>query len=100
MGEGVVADYVAGACRVAHDVRALCRVAANDKKGGANIVFCQDFEKAERVWVVGAVVVGEGDFFFAARKTGEGAAVPLSGGRHRLIAQRACGRAASRRTDQ
>ena len=82
----MVADDVAGFDDFAGEVGALLDVASDQKKCCVHVVLGQDFQQAQRVRVVGAVVVGEGELLGAARQAGEGAAVPLAGGRHGLVA--------------
>jgi len=67
VGHGVVADEVSGCGDGAGDLRALTDVVADEEEGGANVVEREDFEKAFGDDVVGAVVVGEGDFVWVAR---------------------------------
>ena len=62
VGHGVVADEVSGCGDGAGDLRALTDVAADEEEGGAYVVAGEDFEKALGDDVVGAVIVGEGDF--------------------------------------
>ena len=62
VGHGVVADEVSGCGDGADDLRALTDVAADEEEGGADVVAGEDVEKALGDDVVGAVVVGEGDF--------------------------------------
>src|SRR5260370_26187219 len=62
MGDGVVANEVAGRGDGAYDLRALADVAADEEEGGADVVQGEDVQKALGDDVVGAVVVGEGDF--------------------------------------
>ena len=62
VGHGVVADEVSGCGDGADDLRALTDVIADEEEGGANVVVGEDVEKALGDDIVGAVVVGEGDF--------------------------------------
>ena len=58
MREGVVADDVACLDDFADDFGALPDVASDHEKSCVYVVLREDFEKAQRVRVVGAVVVG------------------------------------------
>src|SRR5215469_24187 len=88
MREGVVADDVSGLDDSANNIGALADVASNLKKSCPHLMLYENFEQAQRVWVVGAVVVGERKLLYAARKAGKGASVPLAGGSHGLISGR------------
>ena len=61
-------------------------VAADQKKGCVDVVVGEDFEQAQGVRVVGAVVVGEGELARIPGQAGEGFSVPLAGGGHGLVA--------------
>ena len=93
MGEGVIADDVAGFDDFAGEFRTLLDVASDQKKSRLYAVFGEDFEQAQRVRVVGAVVIGQRDLARAARQAGESFAQPLSGRGHGLVAggNRGCG---------
>ena len=86
MREGVVADDVAGVDNFAGDFRTLLHVASDQKKSRVHAVFGEDFEQAQRVRIVGAVVVGQRDLTRAARQAGESLPIPLPRRRHGLIA--------------
>src|SRR6266851_7786302 len=62
MGSGVIADEVAGGGYLADELGALADEAADEEEGGVDLVAGEDFEEALGGFVVGAVVVGEGDF--------------------------------------
>src|SRR5580700_4220002 len=85
MCEGVVADDVAGLDDFAGELGALLDIPSDQKKSRADVVLGEDLQQAQRVRVVGTIVVGQGELLCAARQAGEGAAVPLSGGRHGLV---------------
>ena len=85
VGEGVVADGVAGFGDVASNVGALLHVASDQEKSGMNLVLGQDLQQTQSVRVVGAVVVGECDLPGSARHPGESSTTPLAAGSHRLI---------------
>ena len=85
MREGVVADDVACIYDLAGDVRALLNVASDQKKSCVHLVLRENLQKAQGVGIVRAVVVGEREQFRPGREACEGAAVPLSGGRHGLV---------------
>jgi hypothetical protein len=61
-------------------------VAADQEERRFDFMLREDFEQAQGVRIVGAVVIREGELFRAAGQAGEGAAVPLSGGGHGLVA--------------
>ena len=61
MREGVIADHVSGLDDFADDVGALLDVASNHEKGCVYVVLREDFEQAQRVRIVGAVVVSQRD---------------------------------------
>jgi len=61
-------------------------VASDEEKSCVDIVLREDFQQAQGVWVVGAIVVSQCELPGSARQAGEGAAEPLSGGRHGLVA--------------
>jgi len=86
MGEGVVADDVAGLDDLAGELGALVDVASDQEKSCVDIVLREDFQQAQGVWVVGAIIVSQCELPGSARQAGEGAAEPLSGGRHGLVA--------------
>lgn len=86
MCKGVIADHVAGLHEVADDVGALLDIAADQKKSRADVVTRKNLQQAKGVRVVWAVVVSERELLHPTRKAGECAAVPLAGGRHRLVA--------------
>ena len=90
MGEGVIADDVAGADDFMSEIGALLDVASDEKESCVNIMFGEDFEQAQSVRIVGTVVVGESDLASVVRKAGESFAVPLAGGGHGLVG-RYCG---------
>ena len=77
MSEGVVADDVAGLDDFADDFRTLLDVASDQKKSCVHVVLGEDFQQAQGVRIVGAVVVGERDLARAARQSGEGLPIPL-----------------------
>ena len=93
MGEGVVADNVAGLDDRAGNLRLLLDVASNQKKSGVNVVFREDFQQALGVRVVGAIVVGQCDLARAARQSDESSSIPLRRRGHGLITRgnRGCG---------
>ena len=63
VGHGVVADEVAGGGDGSRTMWGRWTdEAADDEEGGADVVAGEDFEEALGGDVVGAVVVGEGDF--------------------------------------
>src|SRR5215472_7093372 len=76
----------------ADDIWALLHVASDEKEGGAHIVLREDFKQTKSVRIVGSVVIGQRKLLGSMRQPGEGATVPLPGGRHRLIASRERGR--------
>ncbi len=88
MGEGVIADDVAGLDNFSGDLRMLTHVAADEKKSRMDAVQGKDFKKALGMGVVGSVVVGEGDLASAARRAAESFSVPLPGRRHGLVTRR------------
>src|SRR3974390_225669 len=92
MREGVIAYYVSGLDEFADDIGTLLHIASDHEESGVHVVACQNFQEAKRVGIVGSVIVSEGELFCAARESGEGAAVPLAGRCHRLIAsgERGC----------
>ena len=56
------------------------------------LCLAEDFEQALRVRIVGPVIVGECQLLRPAAQPGEGAAEPLPGRRHGLVAHgRSCG---------
>ena len=57
MREGVVADDVAGLDDFAGDFGALLDVASDQEESCVYVVLREDFEKAQRVRIVGPVVV-------------------------------------------
>ena len=61
VGHGVVADEVSGGGDGADDLGALADEAADEEKAGSDLVAGEDFEEAMGGFVVGAVIVGEGD---------------------------------------
>ena len=62
VGHGVVADEVSGGGDGADERGALADEAADEEEGGVDLVAGEDFEQPLGGGVVGAVVVGEGDF--------------------------------------
>ena len=93
LGEGVVADDVAGLDEGASDFGMLANVESDQKKSCVDVVFGEDFEKSQTVQGVGAVIVGEGELAGGARQSGESLAIPLAGRRHGLVTggNRGCG---------
>jgi len=61
VSKGVVADDVASLGDGAGDGRFLVDVASDEKKSCVHVVFRQDFEQTESVWVVRTIVVGQGE---------------------------------------
>jgi len=61
MGEGVVADDVAGVDNLADHLRMLQYIASDQEKGCADVMLREDFEQAWCVRVVRSVVVGQSD---------------------------------------
>jgi hypothetical protein len=88
VGESVIADDMSGFDDFAGEVGTLLDVASNQEKCGMHAVLSEDLQQPQRVRIVGAVVVGEGELLRTSGNTGEGAAVPLSGGRHGLVGNR------------
>src|SRR6516165_5475538 len=86
MREGVIAYYVSGLNEVTGDIRALSDVASDQEKSCPDIVTGQDLQKAEGVRIVGPVVVGESELLAATPESDKGAAVPLPGWSHGLVA--------------
>ncbi len=62
MSEGVVTDNVAGLDDLAGNLGLLLDVASNQEKSGVHVVLCEDFQQAQGVRVVGAVVVASARF--------------------------------------
>ena len=85
MREGVVADNVAGLDDFAGDFRTLPHIASNQKKSRVHVVLGENFQQAQRVRIVGAVVVGQRDLPRSARQSREGSPIPLPRRRHGLI---------------
>ena len=56
------------------------------KKVARALCFASTSSKTQRVGIVGAIVIGKCDLFYPARNSAKFAPVPLSGGRHGLIA--------------
>ncbi len=85
MGEGVVADLVAGVAHGARDFWARRDVLPDHEEGRLHRVARQHFQQPRGVRVVGAVVVGEGEQLAAGRiaAADERRAVELRGGVHR-----------------
>jgi hypothetical protein len=91
MRVGVVADEVAGGMNSADDVRALTDEAADHEESSAGFVAGENVEQPVGVGVVGAVVVGEGDFFGIATRD-EGATEELGPRAEGCVGERAgCG---------
>src|ERR1700693_2834166 len=86
MSEGVVADDVSGLDDLAGNLRLLVDVASDQKKSCVYVVFCENFEQAQGVRVVGAVVVGECELARSGGQSGEGFSVPLRSWSHGLVA--------------
>lgn len=61
MSEGVIADDVTGVDNLAGEIGALLDIASDEKESRLNLVFGEDFEQAQSVRVVGAIVVGESE---------------------------------------
>src|ERR1022692_370449 len=87
MGERVVADDVACVDNLAGNLGALLNVASDQKKSCLYVVSGENLQQPLRVRVVGAVIVGKRELFRPAGEACKGPAVPLSGGRHRLISR-------------
>ena len=94
MSEGVIADGVSGLNDGAGDFWALVDVAADQKKSCVDIVAGEDVEQAKSVWVVGAVVIGEGELARTLGQASEGFSIPLAGWGHGLVAGGGCGNCA------
>ena len=86
MGERVVANHVSSFGNLTRNLGALADVASNEEKSCANFVIRQDFQQTQGVGIVGAIVIGERHLPGSVGQAGEGAPVPLPGGRHRLVA--------------
>ena len=86
MRECVIAYYVSALNKFTDDIGALSDEASDQEKRCADVVTSQDLQEAERVRVVGSVVVGESQLPGAARESHKGAAVPLAGRAHGLVA--------------
>jgi hypothetical protein len=50
-----------------HDIRPLPHISSNQKKGSANIVFGQDIEQIQSLWIVWPIIERKGKLFRAAR---------------------------------
>ena len=85
MGDGVVADDVAGLDNFADDFRMLPHVVSDQKESGVDAVPREDFQQTQRVRVVGAVIIGEGDLMGGTGESDESFPVPLRRRRHRLV---------------
>src|ERR1035441_11077884 len=85
MRESVGAYNMASLDDLTRDLGTLAHVTSDQKKSCAHVVFRQYLEQAQRVRIVGPVVIGERELLGAARQAREGAAIPLPGGPHRLI---------------
>lgn len=59
MGDGVVADEVAGGLDLANEAGALANVACDEEERGADSVLREEIEEASGPGVVGAVIVGQ-----------------------------------------
>ena len=59
MSEGVIAHDVSRFDDFAGNIGPLLHVASDQKKSRANVVLRQDFQQAQRVRIVGPVVIGE-----------------------------------------
>ena len=59
MRERVIPNYVPSLCHLARDVRPLLHKASDQEKRSADIVPCQNLQQAQRVRIVGAVIVGQ-----------------------------------------
>ena len=87
MREGVVANNVSRSGDRARNVRPLLHVASDQEKRGMHPVPRQQFQQAQRVRIVGAIVVSQRDLPRAARQSRERPAIPLTRRRHGLIAR-------------
>jgi hypothetical protein len=86
MSEGVIANHVSGFDQFTDQVRPLLNIAPNSKKSCAHIVLRKYVKQAQGVRIVGAVIESERDLLGAAGQPDECSAIPLSCGRHGLIA--------------
>ena len=92
MRERVIADDVSRLRHRARNVGALPYVAADHEERRPHAVFRQHIEQVQRVRIVRAVIVGQGDLLASAHTSGKRPPVPLTRRRHRLIPGcRSCG---------
>ena len=61
MSKGVIPDRVSRFDDFAHDVRTHLDVASDHEKRGVDVVFCKNFQKPQRMRIVGAIIVGKRD---------------------------------------
>src|ERR1035438_2768341 len=87
MRESVIANHVARLHDLAGDVMALPYVASDQKKSRAHVMLGESLQQAQRVRVVGAIVVSKRKLLRPRGEACERAAVPLSGGSHGLVSR-------------
>ncbi len=92
MREGVIADDVSCLRYRARNFGALLDEAADHEKRRSHAVLGQHIEQLQRMRIVWAVVVGQGDLLASTDSTSECSSVPLTCRRHGLVA---CGRGSS-----
>lgn len=96
MRKSVIADNVPRVCNRACNVRPFTHKAANHKERRMHVMFRQHLQQTQRMRVVRSIVEGQRQLpgshlagshvVVSARARGEGAPKPLSGRRHRLVA--------------
>ena len=88
MRERVVADDVSCLRHRARNIGALLHVASDHEERCAHAVLRQHVEQLQRVRIVRAVIVGQGDLLASSDSAGKCLPAPLSCWRHGLISRR------------
>ena len=81
----MVADNVSGPENFAGDLRTLLHIASDQKKSRMHIMPGEDFQQAQRVSIIGTVVVRQRNLSRPARQSRERFSIPLPRRRHRLV---------------
>jgi hypothetical protein len=92
MRESMIADNVAGLDNLAHDIRTLSHVASDQKKSCLHAMLGESFEQAQRVRIVGTIVISQRQLPRARSQSYESSSIPLPGRRHGLITRSSSGR--------
>src|SRR5271165_3066762 len=86
MAERMIADYVPCTRNFTHNIQPVLDISPNQKKSSPHVTPSKNFQQAQSMRIIRAVIISEREQLGPTSKPGKRAPIPLPGGPHRLIA--------------